>query len=563
MQPVDALRAKIEGLQVRELRFQNGEAERQSFEEEERESAVGSIDQTHLFVFPLSSPSLPLLLFFSQLELTQAETQAASNGAAAAEGESLIAPYSRSYGRTPIATALAPSVTPSGDQQEGNLALVGTELTVGGWVRTGREALAGALAFVGLNDGSCQGVLQVVLPAEVAAAFAAERASSSSPSSSAAAPSPPSAAPADAASTMKAACQMGACILVSGIVVLSKPPDPEKLKRDREAGRPEKKTQLVELKATKLLHLGPCDNGKGAYPLAGKGRHTLEHLRDVAHLRPRTATFGAISRIRSCLAAAAHEFFQQRGFHYVTSPLITASDCEGAGEMFQVTTLLQRADGDFLREKEGGSGAPDASSASAAPAAAAKEEAAAAAAPAAAAKEEEDGKPAFVPTLSPEEIEALEASAAEFGDRVRALKGAKAPKEDVEAAVALLKEVRFFPRPLEREREREREREKRLTQKAHLSFSPLSSYLPITTNKRTRPRKRSSPRRGARRPRRSRRPRARKRQQLRPPPPPPPPLQVPPPLRSRPLQSCSAGSRDPPPTARSTTAQTSSGSRLS
>ena len=369
----------------------------------------------------------------------------------------------------------APGGGGGGEAEEGNLSLVGQELTVGGWVRTGREALAGALAFVGLNDGSCQGVLQVVLPAEVAAAFAAEQhkaaaaaggASCSSSSSSSAsdaaaadgAPSPPPASTdADAASasaasatTMKAACQVGACLLVSGVVVLSKPPDPEKLRRDREAGKPEKRTQLVELKATRLLHLGPCDNGKGAYPLAGKGRHTLEHLRDVAHLRPRTATFGAVARVRSCLAAAAHEFFQSRGFHYVTSPLITASDCEGAGEMFQVTTLLGKADEEFQREREAGGGSAAALSAAPAgeKAAAAAAAAAAPAAPAAAAAEEE--KPAFIPTLSPEEIAALEAAAAELGDKVRALKGAKAPKEEVEAAVALLKQVRrvdflFFP----------------------------------------------------------------------------------------------------------------------
>ena len=302
----------------------------------------------------------------------------------------------------------------------------------------------------------------MVLPAEVAAAFAAEQAEASKDAAATTASSP--AAAAAAAATLKAACQMGACLLVSGVVVLSKPPDPEKLKKDLEAGKPAKKTQLVELKATKLLHLGPCDNGKGAYPLAGKGRHTLEHLRDVAHLRPRTATFGAVARIRSCLASAAHEFFQQRGFHYVTSPLITASDCEGAGEMFQVTTLLSKADEEFQREKSASV------SAAAAPAAAAAEveeapPAAAAAAAAAAPKEEEEAKkPAFVPTLPPEEIAALEAAAAELGDKVRALKGAKAPKEEVEAAVALLKAVRvvFFSFSFSRERESECERRERL-----------------------------------------------------------------------------------------------------
>ncbi len=140
---------------------------------------------------PLPSPSLSLSLSLPlQLELKQAETHAASNGAAAAAAaEDLVAPYSRSYGRTPIAAALRPASP--GASGEGNLSLVGTELTVGGWVRTGREALAGALAFVGLNDGSCQGVLQVVLPAEVAAAFAAEQAAAASPP-----PSPSGSSPA-------------------------------------------------------------------------------------------------------------------------------------------------------------------------------------------------------------------------------------------------------------------------------------------------------------------------------------------------------------------------------
>ena len=84
--------------------------------------------------------------------------------------------------------------------------------------------------------------------------------------------------------------------------------------------------------------LGHCDAGK--YPLGGKKRHTVEYLREIAHLRPRTNLFGAVTRVRNNLAYATHLFFQQRGFQYIHTPIITASDCEGAGQMFQVTTVL-------------------------------------------------------------------------------------------------------------------------------------------------------------------------------------------------------------------------------
>ena len=83
--------------------------------------------------------------------------------------------------------------------------------------------------------------------------------------------------------------------------------------------------------------VGSCDPGK--YPLAKK-KHTNEYLREIAHLRPRTNTIGAVTRIRNNLAFATHLFFQQRGFLYIHTPIITASDCEGAGQMFQVTTIL-------------------------------------------------------------------------------------------------------------------------------------------------------------------------------------------------------------------------------
>ena len=94
--------------------------------------------------------------------------------------------------------------------------------------------------------------------------------------------------------------------------------------------------QNIEMAATKLTVVGECPPDK--YPLAKK-RHTLEYLRTIAHLRPRTNTVAAVARVRSALAGAIHAYFQQAGFLYVQTPLITASDCEGAGELFRVTTL--------------------------------------------------------------------------------------------------------------------------------------------------------------------------------------------------------------------------------
>ncbi len=94
--------------------------------------------------------------------------------------------------------------------------------------------------------------------------------------------------------------------------------------------------QSFELQAEEVRVLGPADPER--YPLQPK-RHSFEFLREIAHLRPRTNTFGAIFRIRSALAWATHEFFHSRGFFYVHTPILTGSDCEGAGEMFQVTKL--------------------------------------------------------------------------------------------------------------------------------------------------------------------------------------------------------------------------------
>ena len=96
------------------------------------------------------------------------------------------------------------------------------------------------------------------------------------------------------------------------------------------------KEQAFEVKATAITIIGSCD--QETYPLQKK-RHSFEFLRTIAHLRSRTNTFGAVARVRNALGYATHKFFQERGFLYLNTPIITQSDCEGAGEMFHVTTL--------------------------------------------------------------------------------------------------------------------------------------------------------------------------------------------------------------------------------
>jgi len=174
-----------------------------------------------------------------------------------------------------------------------------------GWVRTRRDSKA--FSFVELNDGSCLKGLQIVVDATL---------------------------PDYAAQIAKAAT--GAAIEVRGTLVPS-----------------QGQGQKWEVVATAFTVVGPADS---TYPLQKKG-HTLEFLREIAHLRPRSNLFGAVFRVRSRLAYAIHQFFQERSFTYVHTPLITASDCEGAGEMFRVTTLDPkspplRADGavDFTQD---------------------------------------------------------------------------------------------------------------------------------------------------------------------------------------------------------------------
>ena len=165
--------------------------------------------------------------------------------------------------------------------------LLGQEVCVKGWVRTRRGNKY--VQFVALNDGSTIKNIQIVFDMNE---FSDEQLKS---------------------------VTTGSSICVEGILVESMG-----------------KGQTCEVQAKKLEIYGTAD--PEAYPLQKKG-HTLEFLREKAHLRPRTNTFGAILRVRSALAYAIHKFFQEKGFFYLNTPLITASDCEGAGAMFQVTTL--------------------------------------------------------------------------------------------------------------------------------------------------------------------------------------------------------------------------------
>ncbi len=167
---------------------------------------------------------------------------------------------------------------------------VGTTITAKGWARTKRETKNAV--FVELYDGSCFSGLQCVFDAQ-----------GMSPETVAA----------------LARTTTGAALAVSGTLVDSPA-----------SGQP------VELKATGLTVIGECP--ADTYPLQKKA-HSLEFLREIAHLRPRTNTIGAAARMRDEMAFAVHSFFHERGFRYVHTPIVTASDCEGAGEMFQVTTL--------------------------------------------------------------------------------------------------------------------------------------------------------------------------------------------------------------------------------
>ncbi|MGL4205311.1 MAG: asparagine--tRNA ligase [Aeromonadaceae bacterium] len=167
---------------------------------------------------------------------------------------------------------------------------VGTSLTVKGWIRTRRDSKAG-ISFLAIHDGSCFDPVQAVVPNELG-------------------------------NYQEEVLRLttGCSVEVTGLVVAS-----------QGAG------QSFELQATEVKVVGWVDD-PDTYPMAAK-RHSIEFLREQAHLRARTNLMGAVTRVRNCLAQAIHRFFHEQGFVWVSTPLITASDCEGAGEMFRVSTL--------------------------------------------------------------------------------------------------------------------------------------------------------------------------------------------------------------------------------
>ena len=163
-------------------------------------------------------------------------------------------------------------------------AFIGTTVTVCGWARTARDSKN--VAFIELNDGTTLKHIQIVIDKEKGIEYSDE------------------------------AMKLGASLCVTGTVVEGRQGNPE-------------------INAEKIDVIGVCPP---EYPLQKK-RHTLEFLRTMPHLRGRTNTFNAVFRVRSVAAAAIHRYFQSKNFTYVNTPLITGSDCEGAGEMFQVTTI--------------------------------------------------------------------------------------------------------------------------------------------------------------------------------------------------------------------------------
>lgn len=173
-------------------------------------------------------------------------------------------------------------------------ALVNTKVTVCGWVRTARNSKN--VAFIELNDGTSLKHIQIVVDKESGVDF-------------------------------EDALKLGSSLKVEGTVV-------------------EGRNSVPEINAESIVVIGTCP---AEYPLQKK-RHTLEFLRTMPHLRGRTNTFNAVMRVRSVLAQAIHEYFRSKNFVYVNTPLITGSDCEGAGEMFQVTTIGYSTD--YKNEQE-------------------------------------------------------------------------------------------------------------------------------------------------------------------------------------------------------------------
>ena len=167
---------------------------------------------------------------------------------------------------------------------------VGTPVTVRGWVKTRRDSKAG-LSFISLHDGLCFSPIQIVVTNDLVNYD-------------------------EDILKLTAGCSIG----VTGILVES-----------------QGKGQSFEIQAERIDVIGWIENPE-TYPIQAK-RHTLEFLREVAHLRPRTNTIGAVTRVRSCLSQAIHRFFHERDFSWIHTPIITGNDCEGAGELFRVSTL--------------------------------------------------------------------------------------------------------------------------------------------------------------------------------------------------------------------------------
>ena len=167
---------------------------------------------------------------------------------------------------------------------------IDTEVTIQGWVRSKRDSKAG-VSFIAVHDGSCFDAMQAVVPNEI-----------------------------PNYETEVLTITTGCSVRISGMLVVS-----------------EGRGQDVEIKADSVTVTGRIDDPE-SYPIAKK-RHTFEYLRTQAHLRPRTNTFSAITRVRTTLANAIHHYFYANGFQWINTPIITASDCEGAGELFRVSTL--------------------------------------------------------------------------------------------------------------------------------------------------------------------------------------------------------------------------------
>ncbi len=181
-------------------------------------------------------------------------------------------------GKTVIRTALSGEIP------------VQSQITIQGWVRTRRDSKAG-ISFITVHDGSCFDAIQVVVPKDL-----------------------------DNYESDVLRITAGCAISVSGTLVES-----------------QGKGQQFEMQVSHLAVLGWVEDSE-SYPIAKK-RHSFEFLRTVAHLRPRTNAFGAISRVRNTLSHAIHHYFYERGFQWVNTPIVTSSDCEGAGELFRVSTL--------------------------------------------------------------------------------------------------------------------------------------------------------------------------------------------------------------------------------